>query len=114
MSNGYLLATKIVERLSGDNQEQCLMALKVATETQTKGTSNDWNEALRLSTQAHNVFARIPEAHPLLGQMKTYIAAASLNLGKLSDAKTFAEEAVSLLQGVNDLPHTVAQANMVL
>src|SRR6266581_4546057 len=112
MSGGYLLATRILENLCDDKRIKCLGALMKAEQGQAKLSSGDWNAALTLCMAAHDQFAGIPEAQPLLCIVKTDIAAAYGNLGRTYDSKRFAEDALPLLQGVTGLARTEAAARM--
>jgi len=112
--SGYLVATQIVERLSGDNQVACIAALHQAEQGQSRLSSGDWNGALTFCGRAQEGFAKIPEARPLLGVTKGDIAVAFGNLGRHSEAKQVAEEALPLVQGMRELAQTEAALHMTI
>lgn len=112
--SGWLLATQIVEKLSGEKQYACISALQQAGLGQQKLSSGDWNGALALCMGAQAEFSQIPEARPLVGVTNADIAAALGNLGRHAEAKKIAEEALPLVQGVRHLAQTEAALHMTL
>ena len=112
--SGYLLATQIVERLSGEKQLACIAALHQSEQGQARLSSGDWSGTLIFCRRAQEGFANIPEARSLLGVTKADIAAALGNLGRLSEAKQVAEEALPLVHGVRELAQTEAALHMAI
>lgn len=114
MSNGYLIATRILEALSGEKLTACLQALAKSEQGQRKMSSGHWDEGLAHSMCAHDLLTNIPEAAPILGIVKQDIAAAYGNLGNTTEATRFAQDAISLVQGVKELACTEAMARMTV
>ncbi len=114
MSNGWLVASRIVEKLSGDTQIACLRALHEGGQGQARLSSGDPNGCVTYAMRAHDLLVNIPEAGPILGVVKQDIAAAYGALGRQSDAARFAQEAIELVHGVNGLVYTEAMAYVTL
>jgi hypothetical protein len=111
---GYLLATQIVDRLSGNAQGACLAALMDCQQAETLMAQHDWLNALTCSERAAAKFRAIPEAAPLLGIATANAAAALGNLGRHVDAKRAALEGLPLVQQVRGLERTQAALHMTI
>lgn len=81
MQSAQWLAGRIVRQLSGQERLSCLEALKESQKGAADLSSRNWQAALNSFTRAHDLFATIPQAAPLLGITKQNIAAALGNLG---------------------------------
>jgi hypothetical protein len=114
MSNGYLIASRILEALSGENKIACLQALHEAEQGQAKLSSGDWDGCIAHAMRAYDLLTNIPEAAPILGVVKQDIAAAYGNLGKTTEASRFAQDAIQLVHGVKELAYTEAMAHMTV
>ena len=114
MSNGYLIATRILEALSGERKIACLQALHEAEQGQAKMSSGDWDGCIAHAMRAHDLLTNIREAAPILGVVKQDIAAAYGNLGNTAEASRFAQDAIPLVQGVKELAYTEAMARMTV
>ena len=114
MSNGYLIATRILETISEENRIVCLKALQKSEQAQAKLSSGDWDGCLVHAMRAHDLLTNIAEAAPILGIVKQDIAAAYGNLGRFTDASMFAQDAIQLVHGIKELTNTEAMAHMTI
>ena len=67
MSNLNLIATRIRDGLSGEEQKAYLQALNEAKQGQTKLSLGDWEGCLTYSMRAYDLLTNIPETSPILG-----------------------------------------------
>lgn len=112
MSNANSIFNRIREELSGEKKISYLQALDEAKQGSTMFSSGDWEGCLTHSMRAHDLLSTIPEAAPILGTVKQDLAAAFGSLGRLTEAKKYAQDAIRLVQGIKELAFTEAMACM--
>jgi hypothetical protein len=112
MSDVNSIITQIQEALSGDKLSAYLQALHDLEQGQAKFSSGDWNGCLPHLMRAHDLLTNIPEAAPILGVVSQDLSAAFGSLGRLTEAKKYAQDAIRLVQGIKDLSFTEAMACM--
>jgi hypothetical protein len=76
--------------------------------------AGDSSGALPILRRAHDRFEGIREARLLHGISKADLAAAYANLGQYRKAAEFAEDCISIVEGVKRLAYTEAMARMTL
>jgi hypothetical protein len=64
--------------------------------------------------RAHDLLTNISEATSILGVVCQDLAAAFGSLGRLTEAKKYAQESIQLVQGIKELAFTEAMACMTL
>ena len=91
-----------------------LSRLKNAQDGQSRLGAGDSSGALPLLRRAHDRFEGIREARLLLGISKADLAAAYGNLRQYRKAAEFAEDCISIVEGVKRLAFTEAMARLTL
>lgn len=114
MSNANSIFNRIRDALTGDKLSAYLQALHDLEQGQAKFSSGDWEGCLTHSMKAQDLLANIPESAPILGVVKQDLAAAFGSLGRLTEAKKYAQDAIQLVQGVGELAVTEAMAQMTI
>ena len=107
---------EVISGLEDDQQAlvTCLSGLKSSQDGQLKLSTGKSHDALPLLSEARTSFQKIPAARYMLAITNADIAAAHANLGNFSEAGSFANEAISTLQGQATFAETEANAHMTL
>jgi hypothetical protein len=113
---GSNLPHHVLEELSDDPSAQmaCIAALMDVQHGEGKLSAADYSGAIKDFLKAQAVFAGIPRAKALLGNVKNKIAGSYGNQGKWEKCGEYAEDALAIAADVPRLEYEEACARMTL
>jgi tetratricopeptide (TPR) repeat protein len=115
-SSSYRYAVQVLDLLKADaaSYNTCLVALDLAQAGQSLLYRGDSQSAVIELQKAEGLFAKLPDARPLLGICKADLPAALCNLGRYHEAAASARVAIWILSGDRRFAFTEAMAKMSL